>query len=132
MTNTPPAPKRWRPWSHRTHWGVDLAFAIPLFLLETAWLVLDWMLGFGLEVWAAQGDQDQIDAAGVAHIGRVWVVLIAVLIMAVLAGIFRARWTVIAHLLVALLAGGVLADAQHQQDSSHAPSPGCIRYSANC
>lgn len=132
MMNTPTAPKRWRPWSRRTHLGVDLALAIPLFLLETAWLVLDWMFGLGMEVWAAQGDQDRIDAAGLAHIERVWVVLIAVLTVAVLAGIFRARWTVIAHLLVALLAGGVLVLAQDQLDGSHAPPPGCIRYSANC
>ncbi|MFD8542593.1 DUF6234 family protein [Streptomyces sp. NPDC059649] len=132
MMNTPPAPERRRPWSHRTRLGVDLALAIPLFLLETAWLVLDWMFGLGMEVWAAQGDQDRIYAAGVAHLGRVWVLLIAVLIVAVLAGIFRARWTVIAHLLVAVLAGGVLGVAQQQLDSSHAPPPGCIRYSANC
>ncbi|MFF4951314.1 DUF6234 family protein [Streptomyces chattanoogensis] len=131
MTNVPPKPKRWRPWSHPTHWGVDLAFAIPLFLLGAAWLVLDWMLGVGMEVWAAQGDQDRIDAANLAHIGRLQVVLIAALVVAALAGIFRARWTVIAHLLVALLAGGVLVLAQHEWDSRHTP-PGCIRYDAHC
>ncbi|MFG2137615.1 DUF6234 family protein [Streptomyces sp. NPDC048650] len=125
-------PKRRRPWSHRTRSGVDLALAIPLFLLEIAWLVLDWIFGFGLEVWAAQGDQVRIDAAGLAHIGRVWILLVAVLTLAVLAGVFRARWTVITHLLVALLAGGVLVVARHQWDNSHAPPPGCIRYSANC
>ncbi|UYB37822.1 DUF6234 family protein [Streptomyces sp. Je 1-4] len=57
MTDALPPPKRWRPWSHRTRLGVDLALAIPLLLLETAWLVLDWMFALGLEVWAAQGDQ---------------------------------------------------------------------------
>ncbi|MFF3333209.1 DUF6234 family protein [Streptomyces sp. NPDC002888] len=103
---------------------MDLALAIPLFLLETAWLVLDWMFGHGLEVWAAQGDQARIDAAELAHIGRVRVLLVAVLILAVLAGIFRARWTVIAHLLVALLAGGVLTVVRHQWDHHHAPPPG--------
>ncbi|MEV0281467.1 DUF6234 family protein [Streptomyces sp. NPDC050610] len=132
MTNTLPASERRRPWSHRTRQGVDLALAIPLLLLETAWLVLDWMFGLGLEAWAAQGDQDRIDAAALAHIGRVWVVLIGVLVVAVLAGVFRARWTVIAHLLVALLACGVLVTAQHQRDHSHAPPPGCVRYSAHC
>jgi hypothetical protein len=132
MTIPLPAPNRWRPWSHRTRRGVDLALAIPLFLLETAWLVLDWMFGLGLEVWAAQGDQARVDEATLAHIDRVWVLLVAVLILAVLAGLFRARWTVIAHLLVALLAGLVLMVTQHQWDSDHAPSTGCIRYSANC
>lgn len=132
MTDALPAPERRRPWSHPTRLGVDLSFAIPLFLLETAWLVLDWIYGYGLEVWAAQGDQAQIDAAGLAHMGRVRVLLIAVLILAVLAATFRARWTVIAHLLVALLAGGSLTSAQHEWDHSHTPPPGCIRYSANC
>ncbi|OLZ59441.1 hypothetical protein AV521_45260 [Streptomyces sp. IMTB 2501] len=111
---------------------MDLALAIPLFLLETAWLVLDWMYGYGLEVWAAQGEQAQIDAASLAHIGRVRMLLVTVLILAVLAAVFRARWTVTAHLLVALLAGGSLMAAQHEWDHSHTPPPGCIRYSANC
>ncbi|WP_438483584.1 DUF6234 family protein [Streptomyces sp. S186] len=132
MTNALPAPKHWRPWSRRTRRGVDLAFAIPSFLLETAWLVLDWMFGLGLDVWAAQGDEERIDAADLAHVERVWVLLIAVLALAALAAIFRARWTAIAQLLVALLAGGVLMVAQHQWDHRHAPPPGCIRYSANC
>lgn len=78
------------PWSHRTRRGADLALAIPLLLLETAWLVLDWMFGLGMEVWAAQGDKAQVDAATLAHINRVWVLLVAVLIVAVLAGLFRA------------------------------------------
>ncbi|MER6305518.1 DUF6234 family protein [Streptomyces sp. NPDC001657] len=89
---------------------MDLALAIPLFLLETAWLVLDWMFGLGMEVWAAQGDRERIDTASLAHTERMWVLLVAVLLVAVLAGIFRARWTLIAHLLVALLAGGGAGD----------------------
>ncbi|WP_261801837.1 DUF6234 family protein [Streptomyces sp. ISID311] len=132
MTDTLPAPGRRRPWSHRTRLGVDLAIAIPLLLLATAWLVLDWIYGYGLEVWAAQGAQAQIDAAGLAHIGRLRMVLIAGLMLAFLAALFRARWTVISHLLVALLAGGSLAAAQYEWDHSHTPPPGCIRYSANC
>jgi hypothetical protein len=111
---------------------VDLALAIPLLLLESAWLLLDWMYGYGLEVWAAQGDRARIDAAGLAHIERVRTMLIAVLVLAVLAGIFRARWTLIAHLLVALVAGGALTAAQREWDSSHSPAPACVRYSANC
>ncbi|MFF8313243.1 DUF6234 family protein [Streptomyces lydicus] len=132
MTKALPAPERRRPWSRRMPRGVDLALAIWLFVLETAWLVLDWMFGLGMEVWAAQGDQGRIDAAGLAHIGRVQELLIAVLILAVVAGIFRARWTVIAHLLVALLACGVLAVAQQQWAHSHAPPPGCVRHAAHC
>ncbi|WP_046494130.1 DUF6234 family protein [Streptomyces odonnellii] len=125
-------PERWRPWSHRTRLGVDIALAMSLFLLEIAWLALDSIYGFGLEVWAAQGDQARIDAAGLAHLGRVRMLLIAALILAVLAGIFRARWTATAQLLAALLAGGVLVAAQQEWDNSHSLSPACVRYSANC
>ncbi|MGW3459616.1 DUF6234 family protein [Streptomyces olivaceoviridis] len=121
MTDTSAVPERRRPWSQRTRPGVDLAFAIPLFLFETAWMVLDWIYGNGLQVWAAQGEQARIDAADLAHIGRLRVLLIAVLILAVLATIFRARWTVIAHLLVALLAAGSLTAAQYQWDHRHTP-----------
>ncbi|MEV6995429.1 DUF6234 family protein [Streptomyces sp. NPDC093228] len=96
------------------------------------WLALDWIYGFGLEVWAAQGDQVRIDAAGLAHMDRVRILLIAVLVLAVLAGVLRARWTVVAHLLVALLAGGILAAERQEWDNSHSTSPTCIRYSANC
>ncbi|MEU5590178.1 DUF6234 family protein [Streptomyces chrestomyceticus] len=57
--------------------------------------------------------------------------LIAAFVMAALAGVFRARWTASAHLLVDLLAGGVLVVVQHQWESSHTP-PWCIRYAAHC
>jgi hypothetical protein len=132
MTDMFSVPERRRPWSRRTRLGPDLAFAIPLFLVESGWLVLDWMFGFGLEVWAAQGDRAQIDAAGLAHMERLRMTLVVVLVLAAVAGVSRARWTVIAHLLVALLAGGALTAAQQEWDHRHAPSPGCIRYSANC
>jgi len=132
MTDTLVRLGRRRPWSRRTRLGVDLALAIPLFLLETGWLVLDWIYGYGLAVWAAQGDQAQIDAAGLAHMERLRVLLIAVLVLAVVAGVFRARWTVVAHLLVALLAGGALTAARQEWNHDHSPPPGCVRFSANC
>ncbi|BDH03106.1 hypothetical protein HEK131_03330 [Streptomyces seoulensis] len=110
---------------------MDLAFAIPLFLLETAWVVLDAIYGVGLEVWAAQGDQARIDAAHLAFMDRLQVLRIVVVVLIVLAAVFRARWTAIAHLLIALLLGGVLGAEQHDWEKSHA-TPGCVRYSANC
>ncbi|MFF4715028.1 DUF6234 family protein [Streptomyces eurythermus] len=127
-----PAQGRRRPWAHRTRLGVDLAFAIPLFLLEAGWLALDAVYGYGLDVWAAQGEQWQIDAAALAYMGRLRTLLITMLVLAVLAVISRARWTVITHLLVALLAGGALMAAQHDWDYRHAPPPGCVRYGPNC
>ncbi|MEW2296431.1 DUF6234 family protein [Streptomyces sp. NPDC006743] len=132
MTDTPPAPRRRRPWSRRTSPGADLALAVPLFLLEVAWLVVDCLYGYGLDVWAAQGDKAEVDAATLAQMGRVRTLLIAVLVVAVLAAVFRARWTVTAHVLVALLAGGLLTAAQHDWQRSHRPPVRCVRYSANC
>lgn len=132
MRNTPPKLERWRPWSHPTPRGVDLAFAVPLFVLEIAWLVWDWIFGLGLDIWAAQGDQGQIDAAILADIGRMRALLIAVLVAAVLAGIFRARWTLITHLLVALLASGVLVATQHHGDNKNVSPPGHIYHDARC
>ncbi|MFE3434156.1 DUF6234 family protein [Streptomyces sp. NPDC059171] len=132
MTNPLTPPEYRRPWSRPTPRGVDLAFAISLFLLGTAWFVLDWMFGLGMEVWAAQGEQSRIDAAGLAHIWRTRVLLIVVLALAVVAGVHRAWRTVAALLLVALLAGGVLMAVQHQWDTRHPSSPGCARYTAHC
>ncbi|MFD7792643.1 MULTISPECIES: DUF6234 family protein [unclassified Streptomyces] len=133
MTDTVSSPARRRPWSDRTRLGVDLAFAVPMLLLGVGWLALDWVFAFGLEVWAAQGDQGRIDAASLAHMERLRMLLIALLVPTVLAAVFRARWTVIAHLLLAVLAGGALTAAQHEWDNDHrAPSTTCVRYSANC
>ncbi|WP_037776359.1 DUF6234 family protein [Streptomyces seoulensis] len=131
MTESLPAPRRRFPWSHRTRLGVDLALAIPLFLLEIVWVVLDAVYGRGLEVWAAQGEQARIDAADLAFMDRLQVLQIVVVVLAVLAAVFRARWTAIAHLLVALLLGGALAGEHRDGEKSHS-APGCVRYSANC
>ncbi|MGW5047144.1 DUF6234 family protein [Streptomyces griseoluteus] len=131
MTETSPAPGRRFPWSHRTRPGVDLALAIPLFLLETGWAVLDAIYGAGLEVWAAQGEQARIDAAELAFMERLRVLQIAALVLVVLAAVFRARWTAIAHLLLALLLGGALAVERHDWERSHS-APGCVHYRAGC
>ncbi|MEU8794351.1 DUF6234 family protein [Streptomyces sp. NPDC048643] len=132
MTTSLPVRNQWRPWSSRTRRGVDLAFALPLFVMGTAWLALDWMFGHGLEIWATQGDQVQADAATLAHIHRVWVLLVAVLVLAVLAGLFRAPWAVGASLLLALLAVQVLMVIQYQWDTGHVTAPACVPFSANC
>lgn len=110
---------------------MDLPLAILLFLLEIAWVVLDAIYGVGLEVWAAQGDQARIDAADLAFMDRLQVLRIVVIALAVLAAVFRARWTAMVHLLMALLLAGALAGEQHDWEKSHS-TPGCVRYSANC
>ncbi|MER8031180.1 DUF6234 family protein [Streptomyces bauhiniae] len=131
MTQSLPAPRRRFPWSHRTRLGVDLALAIPLFLLEAGWVVLDAIYGVGLEVWAAQGDQTRIDTANLAFMERLHVLQIVVIALAVLAAAFRARWTVLTHLLLALLLSGVLAGERHEWQQDHS-SPGCVHYGPNC
>ncbi|MFD5813080.1 DUF6234 family protein [Streptomyces sp. NPDC127038] len=131
MTKSALAPERRRPWSHRTPLGQDFVLAIPLFLTGTAWLVKDWVLDFGLAVRAAQGDQAQVDTASFAFMGRLRVVLVTALVLVVLAGPFRAPWTVTAHL-VALLSAVMLGHVQQQWEHDHAPPAGCIRYSSNC
>ncbi|MEU8577049.1 DUF6234 family protein [Streptomyces asoensis] len=132
MTDISSPPQRGRPWSHRTRPGVDLAFAIPLFVVEVGWFLLDGVYGFGLEVWAAQGDQARVDAAGLAHLGRVRTLLVAVLVLAVVAAVFRARWTVTAHLVVALLVGGALHAERHEYEGRGSAAPVCVRYGADC
>ncbi|MGW2207833.1 DUF6234 family protein [Streptomyces sp. NPDC001781] len=132
MTETLPAPRRRYPWSRRTRPGVDLALAVPLLLLETGWPALDRIYGLGLEVWAAQGDRARVDAAEAAFAGRLWVYLAIALTLAALAALFRARWTLIVHLLVALLVGGVLAGVRTEWERGHDSSPGCVRYGPNC
>ncbi|WP_308296922.1 DUF6234 family protein [Streptomyces sp. ISL-44] len=68
------------------------------------------------------GDQDRIDAADLAYMARVQDYLVAMLVVAVLALVFRVRWTVLSQLLAATVAGALLMTAQHLWDRSH-PSP---------
>ncbi|MFI5963449.1 DUF6234 family protein [Streptomyces asoensis] len=132
MTDISSPPRRGRPWSRRTRPGVDLAFAIPLFVLEAGWFALDGVYGFGLQVWAAQGDRASVDAAGLAHLGRVRTLLVAVLVLAVVAAVFRARWTVAAHLVVALLVGGALNAERHEYEGHGSAAPACVPHGADC
>ncbi|MFD4788479.1 DUF6234 family protein [Streptomyces sp. NPDC058459] len=132
MTAPLPAPRRRFPWSRRTRPGVDLSLAIPLLLLEIGWLTLDAIYGHGLAVWAAQGDRAAADAADLAFMERLRVLQIVVVALAALAALFRARWTVIVHLLVALLVGGALAGVRAEWERGDDSSPGCVRYGPNC
>ncbi|GGS22040.1 hypothetical protein Snoj_23100 [Streptomyces nojiriensis] len=120
---TEPRPRHGRrPWSRRTPLAADLAVGIPLLLLGAGWLALDFMLGHGMEVWAAQGDQDRIEAADLAYMARIQDFLVTVLVVAVIALVFRARWTAMSQLFAASLAGALLVIAQHNWDRDH-PGP---------
>ncbi len=118
--------RRHRPWSNRTSTGADLTVAVLLFLIEAVVFLLG-LFGHGMEGWAAQGDSERIAAAELA--GRVWMsrFLVAVLVLAVVAMVSRARWTACAHLLAAAAVAALLVLAQHDHDRSHpgsAPRPG--------
>ena len=77
-----------------------------------------------MEGWAAQGNQDGIDAATLASIAWTGHFLYVVLALAGLAALSRAPWTVVSHLLVAGLLAALLASAQHDYDRAHpAPAP---------
>ncbi|MFJ6844535.1 DUF6234 family protein [Streptomyces griseoluteus] len=72
-----------------------------------------------------------MDAAHLAFMERLRVLRIAALAVVALAALFRARWTVIAHLLPALLPAGALAGERHDWEKSHT-APGYVRYRAGC
>ncbi|MEW1634039.1 DUF6234 family protein [Streptomyces sp. NPDC093801] len=122
MTHAPAdIPRRRRPWSNRTPTGADVTIAVLLFLLEAVVVVLG-LFGHGMEEWAAQGDRERIEAAELA--GRVWLsrCLVAAMLLAVVAMVSRARWTVVSHLLVAAGIAALLVLDQHDRDRSH-PTP---------
>ncbi len=88
--------------------GVDILLAVVLFLVEVGWLAGDAVLGVGLDVWAAQGEETHIAAAERAYLGRLRTYLAVALCAVVLAAVFRARRTAYAHVWVALIVGVML------------------------
>ncbi|MEU6863485.1 DUF6234 family protein [Streptomyces sp. NPDC046876] len=124
----PPAPKRRRnrPWTHRTSTGADVTVAVLLFLVEVVVFLLA-AFGYGMEAWAAQGNQERIDAARLADIAWMSHFLLATLVLAGLAMLSRARWTAVSQFLAAAAAAALLVLAQHDYDRAHptpAPRPG--------
>ncbi|MEV6482973.1 DUF6234 family protein [Streptomyces sp. NPDC051576] len=128
-----------RPWSHRTPLRRDITAAVLLFLGEAA--VFVWtMFGYGMTVWAAQGEQDRIDAATLASITWTEHFFYVVLALAALAALSRAPWTLVSHLLTALLLAALFTGAQHDWDLAHpdpAPTPSahytpCLSGSGEC
>ena len=116
----PPLRSR-RPWSSRTSTASDVIAAVALFIGEG--VVLAWIVfSYGMENWAAQGDQDGIDAAALGEIAWMKVFLCVVLALAVVAALSRAPWTLVSHLLFALLLGALLTGSQQDYDRAH-PDP---------
>ncbi|MGK5547553.1 DUF6234 family protein [Streptomyces sp. URMC 127] len=126
MTCTPPEPpprRKWRPWSRRTSLGADVGVGILLFLVEAA-VFLGGLFDSGMEIWAAQGQEDRIEAARIAELAWTQHFLIATLVLAGLALLSRAPWTVLSQLLAAGTVAVLLMLAQHDYDRRHpAPPP---------
>ncbi len=78
--------------------------------------------GYGMEVWAAQGHAEQIEAARLAGLAWTQHFLIATLVLAGLALLSRAPWTVLSQLLAAGAVAALLTLAQHDYDRRH-PAP---------
>ncbi|MFB6482796.1 DUF6234 family protein [Streptomyces virginiae] len=108
--------------SRRTPRAADLAIGIPLLSLGAGWLVRDAMSGHGLDIWAAQGDLGRIETADLAHMARIQTFLV----VALLALVSRAPWTVLSQVLLAIPAGVVLTAAQHSWDRPHPDSTGSV------
>ncbi|MEU5808645.1 MULTISPECIES: DUF6234 family protein [unclassified Streptomyces] len=127
MTKAPPAPPvpprlPWRPWSRRTATGADVASGVLLLLVEVAVAVLHGF-GTGMEVWAAQGRVERIEAAELAELTWLSYYLVVVLGLAAVAALFRARWSVVLQLLAALGVAALLVLAQHDWDRAHPKPP---------
>ncbi|WP_235482788.1 DUF6234 family protein [Streptomyces roseoverticillatus] len=125
MTYTLPEPSRRRrwPWSRRTPGGRDAGIGILLFIVEAA-VYLATGFRYGMEIWAAQSDEKRIDATRVAELAWVQHFLIATVVLAGLALLFRAPWTVLSQLLAAGVVAVLLTLAQHDYDRAHpAPAP---------
>ncbi|WP_371589920.1 DUF6234 family protein [Streptomyces virginiae] len=84
------------------------------------------MSGHGLDIWAARGDLGRIETADLAHMARIQTFLVVVLVVALLALVSRAPWTVLSQVLLAILAGVVLTAAQHGWDRSRPDSTGSV------
>jgi len=137
----PEHPSRYRrwPWSSRTSARSDIAVSVLLFLGELA--TLTWAtFSHGMTVWAAQGDQREIDAETLANIAWMQHFFYVVLALAVLSALSRAPWSLVANLLIALLVAALFTGAQHDYDEAHpdpTPTPGvhytpCLSGSGTC
>ncbi|MEV4927326.1 DUF6234 family protein [Streptomyces roseoverticillatus] len=119
----PPPRRKWRPWSRRTSLGQDLGVGILLFIVEAA-VFLGVLFDYGMEIWAAQGQEDRIEAARSAELAWTQHFLVATLVLAGLALLSRAPWTVLSQLLAAGAVAVLLTLAQHDYDRRHpAPPP---------
>ncbi|MFC8128227.1 DUF6234 family protein [Streptomyces sp. NPDC057302] len=120
-----PRPRRSWPWSNRTPLRTDVGTGLLLLVVEVVVYVAG-SFGHGMEVWVAQTDQARIDAAQRAGIAWTQYLLIGALVLAGLALLVRAPWTMMLQLLAVGTLTVLFVFSQHEYDRTHpgpAPTP---------
>ncbi|HET6857740.1 MAG TPA: DUF6234 family protein [Streptomyces sp.] len=120
-----PSPRRRWPWPSKPSRAKDVSVGIVLFLIEAV-VYVGKSFGDGMEVWAAQGEEARIDASRFASLAWAEHFLVVILVLAGLAALARAPWTVLLQLLAAGAVAALLGVAQHDYDRTHpgpAPTP---------
>jgi len=101
-------------------------------LLTVEAVVFGWQsFGYGMQIWAAQGVQPEIDGARLASIAWTEHFLFVTLVLAGLAALSRAPWSALSQLLATGALTVLLVVSQHEYDRTHpnpAPSPS-VEYS---
>lgn len=98
-----------------------MSIGVLLFLIEVA-VYAGKRFGDGMEVWAAQGEEARIDASYLASLAWTQHFLVVIVVLAGLAALARAPWTVLVQLLAAGAVAALLVLAQHEYDRTH-PGP---------
>jgi hypothetical protein len=120
-----PRPRRGWPWSSRTSLRADVSTGLSLLVVEIVVYVAG-SFGHGMEVWAAQADRARVDAAQLQSIAWTQYLLIGALVLAGLAAVGRAPWTMLLQLLAVGTFTVLLVFSQHEYDRTHprpAPTP---------
>jgi hypothetical protein len=104
---------------------VDVAFGLALFFFVDVAAFLGGTFGYRTEVWAAQGEKADVSSAQLVSIDWTEYLLLTTLVLAGLAALARAPWTVVSQLLVAGTLAVLLVFWQHDYTRTHpGPAPG--------
>jgi hypothetical protein len=134
-----PRPRRRWPWSSRTSLRTDVSTGLLLLVVEVVLFVAG-SFGYGMETWAGESDRARVDTARLAGIAWTEYLLVGALVLAGLAMLVRAPWTMLLQLLAVGTLAVLVVFAQHEYDRTHprpapTPSPGyspCYSGSTDC
>ncbi|MET8421657.1 DUF6234 family protein [Streptomyces sp. NPDC005134] len=118
----PPPRRRW-PWSSNTSLATDVATGFGLFIVES-FVFVGKRFGDGMQIWAAQGAQAEIDASQLASIAWTEHFLFGTFVRAGLAALTRTPWTAPVPPFAAGTLAVLLVLSQHDYDRTRAgPAP---------